>query len=366
VRSLALAAALWIAAGPAAAADAWYQSYEKGLRAIAARQWDEAERHLKAAVAAGPRSGRQVRTYGMRFMDFIPGYHLGTVYFNQERYLQAVEELRRVEAAGLVTRGDPEHPRLTEMIEQATARQAAQAASTATPSPPSRAPSQAPSAAPREADTLLAHARERLDAGDLQGARQALEAARGKEPAHPGLAAIADGLGRREADQRARAEQEASEREAARQRLALDQDVAQLARLVTARDFQAARKTASSIARRDPRHPELLRLQAEMDRQLSGPLEVERAAIRAFYGGRYETAVELLAPRATDPAATPRSLFYLGCSQAAMGLLKGADGGALLARARESFSLARAGRLVVAEKEKKLISPRIRRLFETG
>ena len=43
---------LWVAllvlsAGVASAADDWYQAYDKGLKAIASRQWDEAEKQLK-------------------------------------------------------------------------------------------------------------------------------------------------------------------------------------------------------------------------------------------------------------------------------------------------------------------------------
>jgi tetratricopeptide (TPR) repeat protein len=383
MRSAVLLGAVLLAAAPLQAADAWYQSYEKGLKAIAARQWEEAERQLKAAAASGPRPGRQVRAYGMRFMDFIPGYHLGVVYFNQQRYREALEELQRVEGTGLVARGDAEHARLTDMIEQATARQAARAATTPAPPPASPAPTPAraaaspPSDAPREMETLLASARERLAGGDLAAARQALESARAKDPDHPGLATVAEAIGRREADQRARAEQETRDRDAARraeseaqvkesQRVELEKDVAELARLVSARDYKAARRKASAVARKDPRHPELLRLQAEMDRRLAAPLEIERAAIRAFYGGRYESAVELLGPLAADADGSPRAVFYLACSHAALGLIKGEAGAPLLTRARELFARVRSARPALADGEKRLISPRILRMYESG
>jgi hypothetical protein len=344
MRAAVLLAAVLLAAAPLPAADAWYQSYEKGLKAIAARQWEEAERHLKAAAASGPRPGRQVRAYGMRFMDFIPGYQLGVVYFNQQRYREALEELQRVEASGLVARGDAEHPRLAEMIEQATARQAARAPATPAPAPASAAPSPAraaaslPSDPPREADTPEA-------------------------------------IARRQADERARAEQEARDRAAARraeeetqakeaQRLELEKDVGELSRLVSARDYKTARRKASAIARKDPRHPELLRLQAELDRRLAAPLEIERAAVRAFYAGRYESAAELLSPLAAEADGSPRAIFYLACSHAALGLMKGEAG--LLTRARELFARARQARLALADGEKRLISPRIWRMYEPG
>ncbi len=93
---LALAAALVIAR-PAAAAT-WYESYDEAEKAIAGEDWSGAVRHLNAALAARPSSGANVRTYGMRFIDYFPYLKLGIAYFHlgqNDAALQAFETEQR-------------------------------------------------------------------------------------------------------------------------------------------------------------------------------------------------------------------------------------------------------------------------------
>lgn len=136
---LAVACLLAVSAG---AAEPWYESYAGALEAMAAGQWERAEARLQAAVKDGPRPGRSVRTYGTRFIAFLPGYQLGVVRFRQGRYQEALELFERAEQAGLVRPGDPEHALLTQLRAQATAQLAARApapAPSATPTPAARA-----------------------------------------------------------------------------------------------------------------------------------------------------------------------------------------------------------------------------------
>ena len=356
-------------------AEPWYEAYANGLKAINAGQWDAAEKHLKVAAANGPPQGRQKRTYGTHFIAFLPGYYLGVAYYYQKRYREAIDEFDRLEASGLVRKGDPEYPRLADLLERARAREAQRLAQAAaippslpppTPAPPAATPvpTPEPTAAPSPSptpvpptpvpivpspsprpDPAVKRVEDAVSRGDLPRARAALKAARTAGIVDPVLDDLQDRLAQLEKQ--------------------FVQGLDELKRLLDRKELTAAGRKAAELARRDPAHPELLRLRAALE-QLVNPGESERAGVVAFYGGRYESAIALLASPAAAPAASPRALFYTACSHAALGLLKGAEGGATsLARARSLFAQVRSSKHALREEEWRLISPRIRRLLES-
>jgi hypothetical protein len=70
-------AALWAQAQQAAAPQniqrlRWYDAYDLGVKAIQARQWQNAEAYLQQAKSAGPAQGRRVFYYGDTYRPFYP------------------------------------------------------------------------------------------------------------------------------------------------------------------------------------------------------------------------------------------------------------------------------------------------------
>lgn len=410
--SLVIALLAAVGPAPARADETWYQAYDSALKAVEARQWTVAEAKLRTAIRDGPRPGRNVRAYGLRFIDYLPGYYLGIACFHQQKYREALEELQRVEASSLVSKRDPEFQQMSDLIEKASEKLAAK---------PGPAPSSASetvaraSESQREAETLARYARDLLDQGQLEEARRALETARAKDAANPSLPGLADALARKEAERRTKAEQEAKLAEqqkgaeqqkraeleklleSGRQLLAakryreardlfaraqasgagdprlgelaasvdLAEGLGELSALVAKGSWAAARQKALDLASRNRRDPELLRFQALIDKHLAeaGPAELERAGLRAFYSGKYETAAAIFDQLAAGPGRSARTLFRLACSNAALGFSKGQDGQDLLAKAREQFAAARRLDPRLAY-DQTLISPRIRRLWE--
>lgn len=348
---------------PGLADETWYQAYDSALKAIAARQWVVAETKLKAAIRTGPRPGRNVRIYGVRFIDYLPGYYLGIACFNQQKYKEALEELQRVEASGLVSKRDPEFPQMTEMIEKASTQLAAKP-SVAPPSPVA-AETTRPSESQKEAETLVRFARDLVDQGHVDEARKALEGARTKDPANPSLAALGEAIARQAAERKAKAEQDLTGQQQRAASVEFAEALGELSTLAAKGSWGPARQKAADLSSRNSRDPELMRLKALIDKHFAEaePVELEKTALRAFYSGKYETAAETLEPLARGKGRTARTLFYLACSNAAMGFFKGKEGEALLARAREQFAEARRldPRLVI---DRSLISPRIARIFE--
>ncbi len=268
-RALTVALLLW---GGLAGADApWYESYDAGVKAVQARQWPAAETRLRAALKDGPRPGRQIRAYGMRFVDYFPDYYLGLACYHQEKWREAADAFRRMEATGLFAKGDTEYQTMSELAEKASAHLSASAASaTAATAAPTVAASAAPAATAPPAvvvasATLL--------------------------PPTPA----------------------------------------------------AARPTSLARAAAPP---------AE-----SGDTEQERAGIEWFFRGRYEVALQIL-EAVPAPRRSARGVFYLACSNAAAGLLKGPDGADLIAAARAQFAEARR-RGLRPTAEERYISPRI-------
>lgn len=80
VRSPCLALALALLIAPPAKADTWYESYQKAEEALAKQRWSETVRHLNAALEQQPTSSANVRTYGMRFIQYFPYLKLGIAY----------------------------------------------------------------------------------------------------------------------------------------------------------------------------------------------------------------------------------------------------------------------------------------------
>jgi tetratricopeptide (TPR) repeat protein len=75
----------------------WYEAYDEALQAISQKNWKLAEEKLLAAMSSrlAPKPGRSVNTVGLRYIDYLPDYYLGLVYFNQQRYQEAIAALRR-------------------------------------------------------------------------------------------------------------------------------------------------------------------------------------------------------------------------------------------------------------------------------
>ena len=99
-----VAIGLLLSAAVPAAADLWYQHYQKAREALERQQWETAIEELNQAIERRGDSGARVRTYGMRTTDYFPYLDLGLAYlelgqpeaalraFETEERLGAIEE----------------------------------------------------------------------------------------------------------------------------------------------------------------------------------------------------------------------------------------------------------------------------------
>jgi tetratricopeptide (TPR) repeat protein len=332
---LAWALALLLALpGVLRAEDKWYELYQGALKSISSRKWSDAEKKLKAAMASGPTPGRQVRMYGVRFIDYLPEYHLGLVYFNQQRYADALEQFAKAQASGQVSKGDPEFASMTDMLELCRIR-------TAGKQPDSQ----------KGSEDLLRFARELMGRGSLEEARRALDAAAAKNPGGADVAAAREELVRLETEKRLRVAQEKAAEEA---------------RLAAAKEARSSPPPAASPS---PGTIKVAPSPAASSRPEPATADSvrERAAFEAFYSGEYAAAAERFAGLAERSRRVERDRFlaYAACSRAGAALLRGPAGGSDLERARKLFADAgtTAGRLVAQDG---FVSPRIIRALADG
>ena len=77
------------------AQESWYVDYDNGLRAIERSDWAAAVRHLQSAVAKNPRSSLTARTYGMRYIRYVPHFYLGVSHYNMGDSASALSAIGR-------------------------------------------------------------------------------------------------------------------------------------------------------------------------------------------------------------------------------------------------------------------------------
>jgi len=83
-------------------ADAWYESYEKGLEAIRQEQWQKAVGFMNDAIEEKPDSRANAKTYGLQFIDYFPYLYRGIAYSKLGNRTKALADLERAEKDGAV------------------------------------------------------------------------------------------------------------------------------------------------------------------------------------------------------------------------------------------------------------------------
>lgn len=86
-----------------ASAETWYESYHKAEVALENESWGEALHHLNLALEQKPNSSANIRTYGMRFIQYFPFLKLGVAYYHLgqvEAALQAFDTEERLGEIG--------------------------------------------------------------------------------------------------------------------------------------------------------------------------------------------------------------------------------------------------------------------------
>jgi tetratricopeptide (TPR) repeat protein len=69
--------------------DTWFNNYENAKKAIEKGNWNQAVEYLREALAGKDNPALKAKTYGLRFIEYLPYYYLGLSYYRLGRYKEA-------------------------------------------------------------------------------------------------------------------------------------------------------------------------------------------------------------------------------------------------------------------------------------
>jgi tetratricopeptide (TPR) repeat protein len=98
---------MFCAASAGRAQSPWYVSYEKALTAQEEGDWKGSVQLLKDAIASKNDEKLKARTYGLRFINYLPYYHLGLAYYHTMDRRKALENFDASLRQGAIA-GDPD------------------------------------------------------------------------------------------------------------------------------------------------------------------------------------------------------------------------------------------------------------------
>ncbi|MCP4663268.1 MAG: AAA family ATPase [bacterium] len=114
-----------------AAADLWYEHYDRAEKALESRDWSEAIAEINQALERKGDSGARVRTYGMNATAYFPYLKLGIAYYRLGQWdaaLQAFETEQRLGAIAKSQTALDELERFRSRVEEAREDAAAEEA----------------------------------------------------------------------------------------------------------------------------------------------------------------------------------------------------------------------------------------------
>ena len=93
---------LLLALATPAAAQPWYEHYERAEQAIESEDWEAAVAAITRALELRADSASRVRTSGMRFTTYFPYLKLGIAYSNLDQPEAALQAFAPEEQLGVV------------------------------------------------------------------------------------------------------------------------------------------------------------------------------------------------------------------------------------------------------------------------
>ncbi|MGQ0733549.1 MAG: hypothetical protein ACT4QD_07845 [Acidobacteriota bacterium] len=348
----------------------WFDLYDEAIKHIAQQEWQEAETKLLQARKDGPPSGRAVLRYGSLRPPFFPEYYLGIVYQATGRSQEALQQFQLARKANIDSRNAEfrtitifEGMAKTSMANAAklpkppekTAPAAQNAAAVSAPTGAGTTSNSAPKEPPPPVVVAPNFARQ---VADLLGTAQSQLAQRSFDAAERTATSARDLAAKQNlAGELARADQFMREIRGGRASARIEDSLSK-------REAPTARRELDALVADLPEYGvATLRTRVEgLERELRG-VELQRSAMRAFFGGNYQQSLKLLSEAETLGALTARGHFYRACSLAAQAAAtENPARDRRLVEARRSYGTAARDSQQFSQ-DLRYISPKIRQLL---
>lgn len=111
-------------------AAAWYNHYEKALKAAKKEQWNSVIRCIQAALEEKKEPRLNARTVGIRFLDYLPYYYLGLAHYHKGNFKAARSAFERSLRCGAVKKRASLYGTLQDMLEECGEKLQAESRST--------------------------------------------------------------------------------------------------------------------------------------------------------------------------------------------------------------------------------------------
>lgn len=328
----------------------WYQSYEKGYKAVEKGKCAEGVPLLKEALAKNPKADLKARPYGMITWEYIPQFYLAKCaleagdFAGAKSYADAAlqadiyssskgTEFRQIQKSLDEKLGTSKKPPVNNTTTP-TPNQNTTKPTTNTTNPPPVNPT-----ADRQAviSRVLNEAQMSYAAGNFDAANDAVD-----------RVLVLDRTNAEALRLRSQIVQKQSAAQATQQK---QQRIAEARRAISRADYASAENIALELKSDYPSDRAVLSLADEIERAKSEKMKsmqsdeskkfMERQVISAFYTGKYNAVIEIADQAVTQYPDSWRLLFYQGCAYAALSILENSNQDQRLTRARESFRKAK-------------------------
>lgn len=346
IRGKWISGVLFLALATSAYGAEWYQSYEKGYKAVDKGKCAEGVPLLKEAVAKNPKSDLKARPYGMITWEYIPYFYLAKCAIEAEDYAGAkgyADSAMQVDMYSSSKASDFRQIQKTLELKLGTGKKPPVTTPTTTPTntkpPATGTTTPANPAADREAiiNRVLNEARMSFAAGDYASAKDALDRVLVLDRTNSDALKLKSQIAQKEA---------ASAASQVKQ-----QRMAEARRALSRGDFASAENIALELKSDMPDDKAVNSLADEIERAKAEKMKsmeaadskkfMERQVINAFYTGKYNAVIELADQAVRQYPDSWRLLFYQGCAYSALSILESANQDQRLNLARESFRKAK-------------------------
>jgi len=93
----------------------WYVAYDKALRAQEKEAWQTSIEYLQQALLDKPKSQLKAKTYGLRFVDYLPYFYLGVAYSRLGNKPEALKNFELEEQYGEIQNASDEYAMLLQL-----------------------------------------------------------------------------------------------------------------------------------------------------------------------------------------------------------------------------------------------------------
>jgi tetratricopeptide (TPR) repeat protein len=121
-RAACLIVAIPLSAIEGMAESPWYVPYERALEAQNQGRWKESIEFLQVALREKARPQEKAKTYGLRFVNYIPHYYLGVAYYHLGDTANALKNFELAEGFGSIREVEPEYSDMKDKLGRLTGK----------------------------------------------------------------------------------------------------------------------------------------------------------------------------------------------------------------------------------------------------